>query len=370
MFKTGSPVIGEHFIDRKKHLPIFKEFLENNQHVMIKAPRRFGKTSLVKHVFEYEGKYNYIYVDLRRATNLISLSNQIIEKAYQFAGIENFFNQFKKSITGLLKAIQKVKLDDIGEITLNHLESNDLNDVEYFLHAMDIVELIAQNKNINIKFVFDEFQDILRIADKFILEQLRSVIQHHQNVMYIFLGSIETIMTKIFEDKKSSFFHFARVLPLGGLDVKELYDYSKKVFDSIGVKYDDSLNNLLIFLEGHPDYSSQVLQSIYFKVKIEDIKIIGATLCLDVLKATILENKAYLDELILKCKQKKYHYEVLSSIANNTQTEVDSKTLYNIHTSLEDMGLIKKLGRGHYIINDNFLNILLQQKDDENLTIS
>ena len=48
MFKTGSPVKGNDFIDRKKHLPIFKAYLENNQHVMIKAPRRFGKTSLIK----------------------------------------------------------------------------------------------------------------------------------------------------------------------------------------------------------------------------------------------------------------------------------------------------------------------------------
>lgn len=98
MFKTGSPVKGADFIDRKKHLPIFKAYLENNQHVMIKAPRRFGKTSLVKHVFEHESNYTYIYVDLRRATNLKLLANQIIEKAYSFVGIDNFFYQFKNQL--------------------------------------------------------------------------------------------------------------------------------------------------------------------------------------------------------------------------------------------------------------------------------
>ena len=75
MFKTGSPVKGNDFIDRKKHLPIFKAYLENNQHVMIKAPRRFGKTSLIKQVFEHEKSFHYIYVDLRRGTNLTSLAN-------------------------------------------------------------------------------------------------------------------------------------------------------------------------------------------------------------------------------------------------------------------------------------------------------
>ncbi|AXH16468.1 hypothetical protein CP985_13530 [Malaciobacter mytili LMG 24559] len=369
MFKTGSPVKGADFIDRKKHLPIFKAYLENNQHVMIKAPRRFGKTSLVKHVFEHESNYTYIYVDLRRATNLKLLANQIIEKAYSFVGIDNFFYQFKKSITGLLKSIQKVKIDDIGEITLQYLEKDEIDEVEYFLHAMEIVETIAAKKNIKIKFVFDEFQDILRIADNFILEQLRSVIQHHENVTYIFLGSIETIMTKIFEDKTSSFFHFARVMPLSGLDVNELYEYTKELLNTLKVNYDESLYNFLFFLQGHPDYSAQFLQSLYFKIKIEDIKIIDNELCIDTLKNSIIENRAYLEELIMKAKQKKHHYEALLSIANNKVIKLNSKTLYSVHSSLEDMGLIKKIDRANYIINDIFLNILLQQKDDENIII-
>lgn len=109
MFRMGSPVKGTDFIDRKKHLPIFKEYLNNNQHVMIKAPRRFGKTSLIKQVFEYEKAYEYIYVDLRRATNLKTLANQIIEKAYSFAGIENFFYTLKKIDNWIIKIYSKCK---------------------------------------------------------------------------------------------------------------------------------------------------------------------------------------------------------------------------------------------------------------------
>jgi hypothetical protein len=369
MFKTGKPVKGNDFIDRKKHLPVFKQYLESDQNVMIKAPRRFGKTSLVKQVFEHEKKYPHIYVDLRRATNLKSLANQIIDKAYSFAGVDNFLNKFGKSITDLLKSIQSVKIDDIGEITLKMLEKEESDEVEYFLHSLDVVEKVAEKKELELKFVFDEFQDILRIADEFILEQMRSVMQHHENVTYVFLGSIETIMTKIFEDKSSSFFHFARVMNLEGLDFQELYDYTKDVFDNLEVEYDESLSIVLKFLNGHPDYSSQVLQGIYFKVKIDDIKMINKEVCVDVLESVIIENKAYLDELIIKAKQKKHHMEVLSAIANNKEIELNSRTLYNTHSSLEDMGLIKNTKRGKYQINDIFLTVHLQQKNDEKLSI-
>ncbi|OCR87482.1 hypothetical protein CFT13S00388_04785 [Campylobacter fetus subsp. testudinum] len=365
MFKTGSPVKGDDFIDRKKHLPIFKAYLENNQHIMIKAPRRFGKTSLIKQVFEHEKAFNYIYIDLRRAMDLASLSNQILEKAYGFAGIDVFFEQFKKSITELLKTIQKVKIDDIGEITLKHLENGVKDEREYFLHSLEVVEKISEKKNLNIKFVFDEFQDILRISDDFILEQIRSVVQHHQNVTYIFLGSIESVMTKIFSSKISPFFHFAKIMELDGLDIEELFYYAKEVFDKKDISLDHSLSDMLKFLNGHPDYSIQVLQTLYYKTTVESIKFIDYSLCVEVLTSVIIANKPYLEELISKTKQKKSHYEVLHAIANGYSSNLNPKSLYSIHSSLEDMGLIRKIGRGEYKINDIFLEILLKQKDDE-----
>lgn len=364
MFKTGSPVKGDDFIDRKKYLPVFKAYLQNNQHVMIQAPRRFGKTSLVKQVFEHEKSFHYIYVDLRRATTLVSFANHILEKAYGFAGVENFMEQFKKSITGLLKTIQSIKIDDIGEITLQHLENGIKNEREYFLHSLDVVEKISLKKELQIKFILDEFQDIVRLSDDFILEQMRSVIQHHEAVTYVFLGSIESIMTKIFSSKASPFFHFARIMSLEGLDIEELFEYSKEVFDKQNIKYDDTLLQMLQFLQGHPDYSAQVLQALYYKSIVENLKNIDYDICLEVLTQVILENRAYLEELISKTKQKKHHYEVLHSIANKCSVEINPKSLYNIHSSLEEMGLIKNIKRGQYRINDIFLEVLLQQKDE------
>jgi hypothetical protein len=315
-------------------------------------------------VFEYEKSFNYIYIDLRRATNLISLSEQILEKAYSFIGITNFIEQFKKSITTLLKTIQSIKMDDIGEITLRHLENGVKDEREYFLHSLEVVEKVSLKKELNVKFIFDEFQDIVRISDNFILEQMRSVIQHHQMVTYVFLGSIETVMTKIFSSKVSPFFHFARIMTLEGLDIDELYEYTEDIFNQQNINFDNSLIKMLKFLNGHPDYSAQVLQALYYKVLIDGLDNINHDICLDVLTTVILENRAYLEELISKTKQKKHHYEVLHSIANNYNVELSPKTLYNIHVSLEDMGLIKNIKRGEYIINDIFLKVILSQKDD------
>ncbi len=362
MFKTGSPVKGIDFIDRVQHIPIFEAYLNNTQHVMIKAPRRFGKTSLVKHVIENSDKYSFIYIDIRRATSLKSLSNQILDKAYSFAGVDNFIRKSQESMFSLLKIVQGIKLGDIAEITLEYIDKES-DEVELFLHSIDVVESIATKKDINIKLIFDEFQDIIKLTNIAILEQLRSVAQHHENITYVFLGSIESMMTQIFEDKKSPFFHFARVMPLGGLDVKELENYIFQEFDKREISYEKkAINKTLVFLQGHPDYSMQVFQSIFFRALLNP-QTIDNELCVSVLKEVILENRAYLDELIQKTKTKKHLYKLLSSIANNEPNDIPSKTLYNSHIALEEMGLIRNIGRGKYEIIDIFLNVLLRQSD-------
>ena len=48
MFKVGKPVTGKDFFDRSKMLKTVKQQIINDQDFMIKAPRRYGKTSLVK----------------------------------------------------------------------------------------------------------------------------------------------------------------------------------------------------------------------------------------------------------------------------------------------------------------------------------
>jgi len=364
MFKTGNPVTGKDFIDRKEHLPLFKTFIDQNQSFMIKAPRRFGKTSIVKHLLEDKKEYKFIYIDIKIASSLKSLSDKIINSAYKISAIDNFLYKVKNSMFDLIKSIQEVKLDDIAQVTIKMCEQEDSDEVEYFLHSLDLLNTIAKKKDINIKFALDEFQDILKIASKDILDKSRSVMQHHNNITYIFLGSIESIMTKIFEHKSSPFFHFATMVELPPLNVEELYSYSKKVFEQNGIKC-DGLKYLLEYLGGHPDYSLQVLQKLYFNALANDTKKLTSKNLYDTLVEVILSNKAYIEELISKSKQKKHSLEVLYNIANNQKQTLESKTLYNVHSSLEDMGLIRKIAIGKYTINDMFLKIYLQQQDDQ-----
>lgn len=374
MFKSGMPVKGEDFIDRIEHLRIFKNYIDNNQHIMIKAPRRFGKTSLVVQLFSLHN-YKTIYVDIKRATTLRSLSEQIIDEAYTLAGFSGIIQKTKESVAALLKQLRTtVKIDmSILEVTIETLEKNEKNqidEVDFFLYALDLVETIGAEQKINIKFAMDEFQDILGIANPKILDQMRSVIQHHQNVTYVFLGSIESIMNKIFSSKSSAFFHFARIMDLGGLDRNELSNYAKTFFTQHAMQFDDSLDTLIDYLEGHPYYSIKTLQTLYYKTLDSTSKTITAEECMNALRVGVYEAKSYIEEVIEKIKSKKHHHAIIWGLANGVKIKnIDSPTLYKTYKSLEDMGYIKRLDRGEYIITDIFLKLLLQQNSDTALTM-
>ena len=77
--------------------------------------------------------------------------------------------------------------------------------------------------------VLDEFQDIFRIG-KGLDRQLRAIIQHHKNVNYAFLGSMESMMRDIFEKKNSAFYHFGQLITLDKIPYDDFYNYLIKGF--------------------------------------------------------------------------------------------------------------------------------------------
>lgn len=266
----------------------------------------------------------------------------------------------KHSVVELFKKAKEINIDidSLYSLSIEFNQSDSVDEVEYYLHSLEVLNTIALKKNIHVHCVLDEFQDILKLSNKEILNKSRSVMQHHKNITYIFLGSIESIMSDIFENKSSPFFHFTKIIPLPPLNIKELQKYVKSVFDDKKIE-SKSITKFLKFLNGHPDYSMQYLQKVYITSLAYNISYLSDEKLHDFLIEVIYENKAYIDELINKAKAKKHHLEVLFSLSQGKKANIDGKSLYNINASLEDMGLIRNVRQGKYEIVDIFLQTVL-----------
>ena len=66
-FFIGTDIPDKYFCDRKNETAEIIRYIKNGNNVVLKAPRRVGKSSLIKHVLaqdEIAKHYNTLYVDV------------------------------------------------------------------------------------------------------------------------------------------------------------------------------------------------------------------------------------------------------------------------------------------------------------------
>jgi uncharacterized protein len=359
MFQVGKPVVGNEFLDRTKILKTFKQNIDNKQNLMIKAPRRYGKTSLAKEVFR-QTKINYLYLDYRKIPRAEIIADQIIDYAYSFAGIDSFVKNMGKNVMAFFKEhARSIKIKaSIFEYSLEFL-SEDKTANEKLVHALETLEHIASDLNICFYIVHDEFQDVVKLnhKDENILEIYRSIMQHQDSVCHYFLGSNETMMSEIFEDRKSPFFNFCRVFDLAPFDIDEVTSQLLKKFKSkhIMMESDELFRELLVRLQGHPANTIIVMQVLYYMALEKDVKLMKAK---DIDKAYLIgfeETTALIERDIIDIKANKHQYDVIYRLANNEEQALAGQALNQVLKALVVKGFVYRLSHGEYEVVDGFL---------------
>ncbi|MGB3750069.1 MAG: ATP-binding protein [Arcobacteraceae bacterium] len=359
MFLVGKPVLEDHFFDRTKMKTQVKNFLNTKQDFMIKAPRRYGKTSLIKEVLK---DTQYIYIDIRRVSNIALIPNEILEKAFEIAGIHSIIKQVKKNVLEFLANIKSNISINLGviEATAQYLSREQKNSpCEDLVFALNTVNDIAISMNKPMTIVFDEFQDIKKFKcdDNDILEVLRGSLQHLESVHSIFLGSIETIMSDIFENKKSPFFNYCRKLKLDSFDLDELSTELIKTFNEKDIKFDDEKNfiQLLQKLKGHPANTMVVMQNLYYQSLEKEIKIMSKGDLEQAYENGYFEMIDLVEQYIIEIKDKKHYHDVLYKMVNNQKQTLIPQALHQVRSGLMNIGYLQKDKNGEYQIIDNFL---------------
>ncbi|MDF1880305.1 ATP-binding protein [Sulfurimonas sp. MAG313] len=359
LFQYGKPVTGTLFYDRKILRDTTKDFITLEQSFMLKAPRRFGKTSLIKQVFD-ERKQEYFYADLRKLPRLEKFSEKIIDYAYEKAGIFGFVKQVKKNAIAFLREHKtNIKINlEILEFSAELFSRNDVSECEKLVHALDTLNEVGIKLDKTLYMVLDEFQEVKKHkCDNDILEVMRGTMQHHDRVVYVFLGSYPTLMTEIFENKKSAFFNFCRKISLEPFEEEVLEKELSKAFSSKGIVFDNKkiLRSLIKRTNGHPANTILVMQNIERQALHLDVKLIKEEVALEAYENAAWEVNDLIEEYISEIKQKEHLYDVIYRLANGEKQVLQSRSLYQKYTSLERMGFIQKVGRGKYRVIDGFL---------------
>ena len=120
--KVGSWVTGDDFFDREEEIKFLTNLLDNGENVLIVAPRRVGKTSLIRETFRRMEDRNsdyLLYVDVQDCSNplevivAVSLAAQPHRKLHEIItdAVSAFFEQVRSNV-------ESVGAADLFEIRL------------------------------------------------------------------------------------------------------------------------------------------------------------------------------------------------------------------------------------------------------------
>jgi uncharacterized protein len=258
-FRYGIVVDEPFFINREKEIDEITSDLLSGNNLIITSPRRYGKTSLVIKVINQleEQGYPVIYVDFFRISDLKQFMNTYASEILsRKSGIKKSLNLFQKWIRGIRPAIT---LDPSGapSFTFTHDPLVAVND-----SLTDILNLplkVIDDKRWII--VFDEFQDIEKLNGHETEKWFRSVMQFHEQISYVFLGSKTHLIGQMFAQRNRAFYGFGKLMQISKIPSVEMEKYIVDRMTQTGMYCDTQMAREMIGLSDNVPYYVQFIAS-------------------------------------------------------------------------------------------------------------
>ena len=254
-FKFGTIVEAEYFTDRIEEVAYICQFVQSANHLVLISPRRFGKSSVVTKAIKQSGRQS-ITVNLQQVTSVADLSAKFLREFYKIHPVERV-----RHLITHFRIIPTVSTNALtGTMDVKFQPGVDGN-----MLLEDVMTLIekAYSEEDRLIVVLDEFQEILDL-DPNLDKKLRSIMQNQKHINYVLLGSQESMMTEIFEMKKSPFYHFGQLMRLGKLPREEFHQYlSERLARCFPEDCGELSDRILDYTGCHPYYTQQLAANVW-----------------------------------------------------------------------------------------------------------
>ena len=262
-FRFGALARDEAFTDRDAEIAELLADARNGQDVVIFAPRRFGKTSLVDRVQQrlLRDKVLVAQINLMRTPTKEKLAEKLAAAVYDdIAGPLTRAKDFGARIFRGLRIVPTMTVDpDTGSLTFGFGAGHAAEDVDATLERLfELVAQVAAERERRALLVLDEFQEVIAL-DPRLPKLLRSVLQEQPDVAHFYLGSRRHMMERIFNDANEPFWRSAKQLELGVIPPGPFGTFIARRFEATNRRADPAVvDEVLRITGGHP-YATQEL---------------------------------------------------------------------------------------------------------------
>jgi uncharacterized protein len=248
-FVYSRPIAPDDVIDRDDETQRLLAAAVGGHYVRLYAPRKYGKTSLLRRVLR----------DAERSEGMIP----ILVDLYGVLSVADVAIRFERAYARQLKGKARSRVEEflqstglglsLGALGISaRIQLQPRTDPLPALHALlDLPLRLEESGGFRALIVLDEFQDITKVKEMDAV--LRSHIQLQGEVAsFIFAGSEPGLMRELFEDRERPLYGQAVPMRLGRLADPDIAAYVAERFRETGRSAGEALNPLLAAAQGHP----------------------------------------------------------------------------------------------------------------------
>ncbi len=266
-FYYGDLALDDAFTDRASELKSLEADLRNGQNVALIAPRRYGKSSLVRRATQRLAATGVLVaeVDLMKTPTKEKLASALARSIYRdlakgkaVKAKEQAKDQLKMFAGLRIAPVITVNPED-ASFSFSFSTSHAEEDIDATLERLfELPAQLAAEQKKRVVLYFDEFQEIIDIDPK-LPTLMRAVFQEQPEVAHVYAGSKRDMMTRLFSHRNEPFYRSAKVMEIGLIPVGLFKRFVRARFDATDRGIADAvLDALLETTRGHP-YGTQEL---------------------------------------------------------------------------------------------------------------
>ena len=264
-FEYGGVVTGDAFCNREAEKTDLLKAIRNDEKLFVFSERRFGKTSLVRSVIAKLPHKDTVSacVDLWPTDDESSFVTALAKAitSSMTTSVEKLLTTARELFSSLVPTIT---LNDEGKPELSFGFSRNVKIDQAIEEVLETADRIANKEKKNVVVVFDEFQQILQYENDLVERKLRSVIQNHRKVAYIFLGSRRHLIQKMFMEKNRPLYRAGGHYPLGPISEKDWTPFIRNHFRTTErLISDDLIHSIYTRTQGHPFYTQHLCHAVW-----------------------------------------------------------------------------------------------------------
>jgi hypothetical protein len=262
-FVYGEVVPGEAFVGRESEMDRLVGDLSACQKVFLISPRRYGKSSLIRHALTALARRGALTVEVTVSSHSSYLS--FLEGyARAVAAVESRWDRARTWLSDVITSTRpevrfEPKDTGLGRFTVSFpavASSRDVNRLANEVFAMPGRLAAARKRTVVV--ALDEFQAIDGFNGGSVEHALRAAAQQQRQVGYVFAGSEPSLMEKMIGPRRP-FYKAGPVMRLQKIPVDVFSEFIEARFAKSGIRPEPGLGDAIVDLAGNLPYDVQRL---------------------------------------------------------------------------------------------------------------